>query len=183
MFMSMDVLKNPTFLHCNNPVVKSLYERHGKDLNFLGVILSKGHNYTYALKERSSNYAAKLAKMLNADGAIITQEGGGNANIDATLTVKFCEHFGVKTAFITFEYGGETGEDTPIVQIVPEADAIVSTGGQDHKIHLPGVKNAIGGETITGYGVKSTDGFEITLEQIYGATNQLGYRNMAAVQF
>lgn len=176
-------VKNPTILHCNNPVVRALYGRHGRDLNFLAVIVSKGHNYTYALKERSANHAAKLAALLKADGAIITQEGGGNANIDATLTVKFCEQFGVKTTFITFEYGGEEGDDTPLVQTVPEADAIVSTGGQDHRIALPAMERAIGGDTITGYGVKATDGFDITLEQVYGATNQLGLGTMAAVEF
>ena len=38
--------KNPTYLHQNNPIIWELQARHGKDLNFAGVIVNRGHNYT-----------------------------------------------------------------------------------------------------------------------------------------
>ncbi|MBI1801759.1 MAG: beta-aspartyl-peptidase, partial [Chloroflexi bacterium] len=60
--------KNPTYLHQNNPIIWELQARHGHDLNFVGVILNRGHNYTQMEKERSSYWAAKLAGLLEADG-------------------------------------------------------------------------------------------------------------------
>ncbi|MCL4458877.1 MAG: glycine/sarcosine/betaine reductase component B subunit [Chloroflexi bacterium] len=173
-------VKNPTYLHCNHPVIKELYRRHGRELNFAGVVVSKGHNYSYMWKERSANYAANLAKLLRADGVILTQEGGGNANIDLMLTIKACEQLGIKTTFITFEYGGADGSDQPLVSSVPEADAIVSTGGQDHLLELPPMKKVIGGSEVRGYGVKANEGFTIVLEQVYTAVNQLGAGKVVA---
>lgn len=176
-------VKNPTYMHCNNPVVRELYGRHGAELRFLGVIVSKGHNYTHFLKDRSANYAAKLARILGATGAVVTQEGGGNAAIDAMLTLKYCEGHGIKTTFLTFELGGADGGDVPIVDFVPEADALVSTGGQDRMLDLPAMDRCLGVGEVTGYGAKGTDAFTICLEQVYCSTNQLGYGRMAAVAY
>ncbi|HBS93430.1 MAG TPA: beta-aspartyl-peptidase, partial [Firmicutes bacterium] len=52
--------KNTTYPHLNNPIIQDLYARHGKDLNFIGVIITN-ENVTLADKQRSSNFTAKLA--------------------------------------------------------------------------------------------------------------------------
>jgi len=49
-------------------VIEELYERHGKDINFLGVIITN-ENVTLADKQRSSDYAVKLAEYMTLDGA------------------------------------------------------------------------------------------------------------------
>jgi sarcosine reductase len=176
-------LKTPTWLHCNNPVIESLYRRHTIDLAFAGVVLSKGHNYTFALKERSARYAAHLAALLRADGVIVTQEGGGNAGIDALLTVKACEELGIKTAFITTEMGGLRGIDQPLVDTVPEADAVVSGGSYEKLLALSAMERAIGDDHIEEYGVGARDGFEINLTHVYCAANQMGRQRTQAVAF
>ena len=66
--------KNVTYLHQNNPIIWEMQRRHGKELNFAGVIINRGHNYTQEEKERSSRWAAKLADFLEADGAVFTAE-------------------------------------------------------------------------------------------------------------
>lgn len=55
--------KNTTYHHLNNPVVKDLYAAHGKTLNFVGVIITNENVYL-ADKQRSSDWTAKLCKML-----------------------------------------------------------------------------------------------------------------------
>ena len=47
--------KTPTWLHCNNPVMWELYKGHGVDHNFIGVIISRGHNYTFYEKTAFSS--------------------------------------------------------------------------------------------------------------------------------
>ena len=66
--------KNSTYVHLNNPVIRNLYDRHGKDINFVGVIITN-ENVTLADKKRSSSYAVKLATMLGVDGVIVSEEG------------------------------------------------------------------------------------------------------------
>ena len=129
--------KTPTYLHCNNPVMWELYKGHGIDHNFIGVVISRGHNYTFAEKLRSAQFAAKIAKEVGADGAIVTWEGGGNSIIEAMQTVKALENSGIKTVVMGYELGGADGDEIPMLDSVPEADAIVSTGSIDKEINLP----------------------------------------------
>ena len=65
--------KNPTYLHQNNPILWELQARHGVDLDFAGVIINRGHNYTQEDKERSSRWAAKLAGFLHLEHDILCQ--------------------------------------------------------------------------------------------------------------
>lgn len=167
-------VKNPTYLHCNNPIVLELYRRQGKQLNFRGVVISKGHNYTSMLKQRSASYAAKIARFLDAEGVIVTQEGGGNAGVDAMLTVEACERMGMKTVFLSVEQGGRDGSDTPLVFSVPDAVAIVSVGAQEREVELPPADLVIGGESLLEHVDDPRGAIRLLVEELYGATSQLG---------
>ena len=37
--------KNPSYVHMNHPIIEDLYERHGKDINFLGCIITNENVY------------------------------------------------------------------------------------------------------------------------------------------
>ena len=76
--------KNPTYVHQNNPVVHDLFKQHGKTLNFVCQIITNENVYL-ADKERSSNFTAKLCKMLDLDGVIVSQEGFGNPDTDLIM--------------------------------------------------------------------------------------------------
>jgi len=182
--------KTPTWLHCNNPVMWQLYKEHGKSLNFTGVIISRGHNYTFYEKLRSAQFAAKIAKEINAQGAVISWEGGGNSIIEAMQTVKACENNGIKTVILGYEMGGPSGDAIAMLDSVPEADAIVSTGSIDKHISLPALE-AVGGETLRlspetqhGSGIVEVDAsgpleFCISHEMYCGA-NHTGFSRWAA---
>ena len=68
------------------------------------------------------------AAMLEANAAIITQEGGGHAGVDLMLVCNRCERAGIKTVLVNNEPSDAAGTDTSFVYVVPEADAMVSTG-------------------------------------------------------
>lgn len=166
--------KNPTYLHLNNPLIRELYAEHGKSLNFAGVVLYRGHNYTQMEKQRAANYAAKLARVLNADGVVLTGEGGGNSAIDMMLALQECKRLGIKTTVITYELGGPEGKDFPLVDSVPEADTIISTGSCDKTISLPATGNVLGGTVYLDTARPATEARQIVLDKIYCSTNQLG---------
>jgi glycine reductase complex component B subunit alpha and beta len=128
----------------NHPLVLRLYEAHGKDLNFAGVILQRIRFETAHGKEVGAQNAARVAKMFRADGALVTWIGGGNAFVDVMLTVQACERNGIKTALVTYEHGGKEGRDSPLLFYLPEADAVVTTGSLDRAVELPAMDKLIG---------------------------------------
>src|SRR5262249_38562510 len=117
-------VKPTSWEHVNNPVVEHLYRAHGKDLNFAGGIFHRTRFEVFDDKQLSANQAAKLAKLLRADGAIITWIGAGNAFIEAMLTVQALEREGIKAVLMTYEHGGQEGFEAPLMYTVPEADAV-----------------------------------------------------------
>jgi len=144
--------KVPTYVHCNKPLILELYRRHGVDLNFAGMIITRGHRDNQALKERSAQYVSKLARLLKADGAVLSFEGGGNSSVDYWLTVQALEQSGVKAVPIIYEVGGPGTGEFPLVYHVPEADSIVSQGMQGDLVHAAAVERVIGAQTVNFYG-------------------------------
>lgn len=139
----------PTYIHVNHPILLELMRLHGKELNFVGVIFCRSHNPSNWHKDRCSQICAKMAKQLGCEGLIMCWEGGGNACIDGMLTIQNAERRGVKCSTLTFEFGGADGtEGQLLVDDVPEADAICSTGSWERPVHLDAVQKAYGGEFL-----------------------------------
>jgi glycine reductase len=128
----------------NHPLILGLYAGHGRTLNFAGVILQRIRFETAHGKEVGAQNAARMAKAMDADGALVTWIGGGNAFVDVMLTVSACEQRGLKTTLVTYENGGRHGTDSPVLFYTPGASAMVSTGSLDRPVKLPAVETVIG---------------------------------------
>lgn len=178
--------KNTTYHHLNNPIIHDLYQRHGKDLNFVGVIITN-ENVTLADKERSSNFTAKLAEMLGLDGAIISEEGFGNPDTDLIMNCTKLEQKGIKTVIVTDEYAGRDGASQSLADASPQADAVVTGGNANALISLPPMDKVIGdskpaSQIAGGFdGSLAEDGqITVELQAIIGATNELGFNKLSA---
>ncbi len=176
--------KNTTYHHQNNPVIEALFQSHGKELCFLGVVISN-ENVTLADKERSSSYAAKLVKMIGADGAIVSEEGFGNPDTDLIMNCRKLEELGVKTVLITDEYAGRDGASQSLADATSHADAVVSVGNANEVIELPACSKVIGNlktaEIIAGGfdGALNPDGsLKVEIQAITGSTNELGFSKL-----
>lgn len=141
-------VKPTSWEHVNNPLVSRMYDLHGKELEFAGIIIQRTRFETFEEKQLSANQAAKLARLMNADGAIITWIAAGNAFMEGMLTVQALEQEGIKSVFMTYEHGGKEGLEAPLMYTVPEADAIVSVGSLDRPISLPAVERVVGGRDL-----------------------------------
>ena len=178
--------KNATYIHQNNPVIKDLYERHGKDFNFMGIIITN-ENVTLADKERSSNYTAKLAEQMGLDAAIVSEEGFGNPDADLIMNCTKLEEKGIKTVLITDEYAGRDGSSQSLADADPRADAVVTAGNANEVITLPALDKTIGYQQTAnviagGYDGNIADDGSITVEiqAITGSTNELGFNKLTA---
>jgi len=178
--------KNTTYHHQNNPIIHDLYERHGKDINFVGVIITNENVYL-ADKERSSNWTAKLCRYLGLDAALVSQEGFGNPDTDLIMNCKKIEAEGIKTVIVTDEYAGRDGKSQSLADADPAADAVVTGGNANEVIVLPPMDKIIGmldyTDRIAGGFAGSLRGdgsIEAEIQIITGATNELGFNKMSA---
>lgn len=178
--------KNTTYHHQNNPVVKHLFEAHGKTLNYVCNIITNENVYL-ADKQRSSDWTAKLCRLLDLDGALVSQEGFGNPDTDLIMNCKKIELQGVKTVIITDEYAGQDGKSQSLADADPLADAVVTGGNANEVIVLPKMDKVIGTldyvDVIAGghAGSLRPDGtIEAELQVITGATNEMGFNCLSA---
>lgn len=132
----------------NNPIMLELYRRHGVDINFLGCIAFRTEWTTMHEKLLFAKQTAKLAQMMGAQGAIVTWDAGGNEFIEVIRTIQACEQLGIKTVFVTSEDSAQGGAPT-LLEPLPEADAIVSTGF--FPSHLLGLGNLPPVERVVGW--------------------------------
>lgn len=177
--------KNPTYVHMNNGVVEELYEKHGKEINFLGVIITNENVYLMD-KERSSNWSAKLARYLGLDAVIISQEGFGNPDTDLIMNCKKIETEGIKTVIVTDEYAGRDGASQSLADADPKANAVVTGGNANQVVVLPKLDKIIGHievvNVIAGGNQDSLreDGtIEVEIQAITGATNETGFGHLS----
>ncbi len=178
--------KNTTYHHLNNPVVHDMLAVHGKEINYVGNIITNENVYL-ADKERSSNWTAKLAEYLGLDGVIISQEGFGNPDTDLIMNCKKIEAKDIKTVIITDEYAGRDGASQSLADADKAADAVVTGGNANEVITLPPMDKIIGTLDYTDIIAGGFDGslqadgsITVEIQAITGATNEMGYNKMSA---
>lgn len=178
--------KNPTYVHQNNPVVEDLFAQHGKTLNFVCQIITNENVYL-ADKMRSSDWTAKLCKMLDLDGVIVSQEGFGNPDTDLIMNCRKIEAEGIKTVIITDEYAGRDGKSQSLADADAAADAVVTGGNANQVVILPKLDKVIGTldyvNKIAGASeetLREDGSLEVELQVITGATNETGFNRLSA---
>ena len=178
--------KNTTYHHLNNPVVAELFEEHGKSINYVCNIITNENVYL-ADKQRSSDWAAKLAKLLDLDAVIVSEEGFGNPDADLIMNCVKNEKQGIKTVLITDEYAGQDGKSQSLADVSPLATAVVTGGNANMVIKLPPMDKVIGTldyvDIVAGghAGSLQPDGsIDAELQIITGATNEMGFNRLSA---
>ena len=73
--------KISTYEFAVNPMIKKLYEQHGKTINFLGVVMST-LNVKMDEKVRCVKMAGQICTSLGVDAAVVVEEGYGNPDVD-----------------------------------------------------------------------------------------------------
>lgn len=161
-----------TYYIQNHPLVTELYNRHGKDLCFAGVVAMVATIDTPDNK-RNAIMAAKLAKnVLGADGVILTKCGGGAPNVDLGLTAEACEDMGMRTTVVCQDMSPDGSSDGALLFNTSGALAIVNVGPHDVTFTLPPIDRVIGGETVNG--MPSTGEITIVGYRLADALSVLG---------
>ena len=181
--------KITTYQHQNNSVIMDLYDKHGTEINFLGVVITP-ETTTFEGKIRSCNHATNLAKLMGAEGVIISEEGYGNPDSDLVQNCKMLEEDGIKTVLITDECAGRDGLSQSLADAVPEAKAVVTTGNVSHLIKIPPADKVLGNPEAVANVAGGFDGslaedgsISCELNAIIGATAEIGYHNVTTKMY
>lgn len=174
--------RDTTYVYQNYPVINELYQRHGKELNFAGVVIYRPGGTNLEEKERATSYAAKLGQLLGAQGAILTWVGGGHFVVDVMILCQKLERMGIPSVIICPEMAKNV-EESGLVGYVPEANAIVSVGNYEEEVHLPSMEKVIGGSKILETDYNAAGELTIPLHKMYGATNRFGFEKLTAKEY
>jgi glycine reductase len=170
----------------NHSIIKELYQRHGKDLCFTGVVIAVAHDNIQE-NERAATMAANLVKwVLGADGVILTKSGGGIPEVAMALTAQRCEVLGVRTSVALTHYPADLSDaafGSTILFNVPEIDAIVSLGTPHALITLPPVERIIGKPVTLHEGPPVNGEIETRMRWVQGVFSQIGNSRLIAVRY
>lgn len=179
--------RSTTFHYQNNPLIRELYRRHGRELEFVGTIVCQCLVESHLEKERSAFQVAKLCRMLGADGAVLSMQNGGHGWADLMLLCQRIEEAGVKTTLVMAEMSDAEGTDVGLIMHVPQADALVSVGNMDEEISLPAIPRVLGGTQFLDFnnyegqvGARPSDAFRTAMRRMHSICNQLGYSRLTA---
>ena len=172
-------LKNPTILHQTHPVVAALGAND--ELELAALVLCP-EPVDQANKELVSAHAARLCAGLGLDAAIVTKEGGGNADADVTLKMDRLEEEGISAVGILGEMAGRDGTGPPLVVAPTKATAMVSTGNYDERMTLPACERALGRDRVALLDQPSTDELELPVAVIYCAQSTLGWGRLTCAE-
>jgi sarcosine reductase len=171
-----------TFDSQNHGIVKELYARHGRDVDFAGAILYPAASDDVKEKERMAEYAVKLARMLGAHGACNSYLGGGHPAVEFMLICKKAEQAGIKTVQVMPESYG-TPDDPGFVYFVPEATRIASTGRCTQNVDLPSVETLVGGNELFDRPDRPAGRLDIPYRYLFGCSTSTGYGRLTARQY
>jgi len=80
----------------NNPFIKELYSRHGKDICFVGMVMTQHTCDVTDNKRGIAMTARQVVDVLGADGVIVSKSGGGAPRNQLTDICKLCQAEGVQ---------------------------------------------------------------------------------------
>lgn len=126
-----------TYAYQNQPIIKRLYQEHGKTINFLGVVFWSCDSAD-KVKQTAGIISGEMASMLKADAAIVhSTAGGSNYDIDFFYHIAELEDRGIKTVGFTAEHSGKS-------MLNPKGDAIVTGGDSGMIFEFPPMNKVIG---------------------------------------
>ena len=122
--------------------IKELMERHGKDIDFAGVVFSNNVMKIDG-KDTMGMIAATLCKeTLKADCVIVNKSGMGHCQLDQALAFNWEEKMGMRCVMNLSAVSNDRPGDMLVIAD-PRIDAVINSG-RNYDLHHPRVERLIG---------------------------------------
>jgi glycine reductase len=174
--------RTSTFTNQQHGIVSELLDRHGREVDFRGVVVYPAASDDVNEKQLLAEYAVKLARVLGADAACASYSGGGHPAVEFMLICEKCERVGIRTTLVMPEIYG-TPDDPGFVYFVPEAERIVSTGRTTQTLELPRMERVIGGERFFDLPGAPGDAQTVLYRYLLGCGTSAGNGRLTARQY
>lgn len=135
----------PNYYLQNETYLKELLRRHGKDLEFVGMVIANNVMKSDS-KDAMGMMAATLCKeTLGADCVLINKSGMGHCQLDSALAFHWCEKMGMPAVMNLSAVSNDKPGDMLVISD-PGIDAVINSG-HNFDLHHPKVDRVIGRET------------------------------------
>lgn len=129
----------------NHPVIIELMRRHGKELNFAGVVITVTSVEAKHRNLVSKMAASQLKEVFHADGVIITKGVGGASTLCVGAIASEAEKLGIKAVPIIQILNGKSNLGVECMISDHNVNSIVCSGTYYHNFSLPAVETLLGG--------------------------------------
>ncbi|WP_102348894.1 glycine/sarcosine/betaine reductase component B subunit [Bacillus sp. Marseille-P3661] len=178
-----------TYTFINNPVLLELYDRHGKDINFTGVVICVAH-ITREKRARTATMISNLVhEILNSDIAVLTKLGGGIPESDLMAAIELLEENGVSTSSVIWSTMGNGTIKDSLSAHSDAANALASAGIFDETVELPGQEIVVGGTNVDHLISEQSGNYHdahepilVHYRHICGAISQLGASKVGMIE-
>lgn len=173
----------------NHPIVTELLQRHGKDLNFGGVVIDSCSMEPVRRAISGMMIGNIMKNVLKADGVIMTKVLGGAPNVDLGVAATECENRGIKTSMILQVLNTKASLDSEVLFNDKRLNAITNTGVIFELTSLSKLEIVYGGTDETpvfndNKRQKAGDpSIDVEMRFICGCLNQVGASNLTAVEY
>lgn len=132
----------PNYYLQNEVYIKELMRRHGKDLEFVGVVFANNVMKIDA-KDTMGMIAATLCKeTLHADCVMLNKSGMGHCQLDSSLAFNWCQKLGMTAALNLSAVSNDQPGDMLVIAD-PKVDAVINSG-RNWDLEHPRVERLIG---------------------------------------
>ncbi|WOL39931.1 glycine/sarcosine/betaine reductase component B subunit [Pyramidobacter sp. YE332] len=132
----------PNYFLQNEVYIKELMKRHGKDLEFVGIVFANNVMKIDG-KDTMGMIAATLCKdTLGADCVMLNKSGMGHCQLDSALAFNWCQKLGMPAALNLSAVSNDQPGDMLVIAD-PNVDAVINSG-RNWDLHHPRVERLIG---------------------------------------
>jgi sarcosine reductase len=160
----------PNYYLQNELYIKELMNRHGKDIEFVGVVIANNVMKING-KDAMGMMAATLCKeTLHADCVIVNKSGMGHCQLDSALAFNWAEEMGMTCVMNLSAVSNDLPGDMLVISD-PKIDAVINSG-RNYDLEHPKVDRVIGKDA----GVPSLMG--VNVEGPFKHTTNFAYQGI-----
>ena len=155
--------------------IKELLNRHGKDLEFVGVVFSNNVMKIDGKDTMGMISSTLLKETLGADAVIVNKSGMGHCQLDQALAFNWEQSMGMTCVMNLSAVSNDKPGDMLVISD-PKIDAVINSG-RNYDLHHPAVDRVIGeGSNVPSLmGIDTKEAFVHTTNFAYqGIWSQLG---------
>ncbi len=173
----------------NHPIIFDLCRRHGKDLNFVGMMVGNT-SLDERRRQLSSMMAANTFKdVFRCDGVILTKAMSGAAHYCEAAVASELERRGIKTVLMANIMNSQSKVESELMFSDPKLNAVVQLGATIEMIDCPAVDRVYGADptdTLMFYSRSyppAQGPIKLDMFNVLGAMNHVGHGSMMGVNY